>query len=295
MGAMQDPRLRRMGITRLLPGACLGWVTLVACASSGPGSFMAFDPVTADPDASEPRMRPDAQVGPSPGDTNVMDADAGAASSESECGDGACDSKETCTGCAADCGACAASCGDDECNAGETCTSCAFDCGSCAPGCGDGACNGIETCTTCESDCGACAPSCSDGMCNGDETCTSCPGDCGACPPPCGELRAERALGPSETVTSCDGRFVLVMQTDGNLVLYQGSAALWSSDTSGTGANRAVMQSDGNFVVYDPTRARWASGTDGNPGAWLALQNDGNAVVYTAAGSAVWDSGTSGK
>jgi len=48
-----------------------------------------------------------------------------------------------------------ATCGDGSCSGGETCSSCAADCGAC-PSCGDGACNGSETCVTCKTDCGGC-------------------------------------------------------------------------------------------------------------------------------------------
>ena len=39
----------------------------------------------------------------------------------------------------------------------------------------------------------------------------------------------------------------------------------------------------------------WASGTAGNAGAELVVQNDGNVVVYSAAGAALWATGTNGK
>ncbi|MDP6942565.1 MAG: lamin tail domain-containing protein [Myxococcota bacterium] len=49
----------------------------------------------------------------------------------STCGDGACDSDETCLLCEADCGACA-TCGDGACDDGESCQNCEADCGPCA-------------------------------------------------------------------------------------------------------------------------------------------------------------------
>jgi hypothetical protein len=48
-------------------------------------------------------------------------------------------------------------CGDGTCQSDETCGSCAADCGAC-PACGDGACNGSEDCTSCAGDCGVCPP-----------------------------------------------------------------------------------------------------------------------------------------
>ena len=90
--------------------------------------------------------------------------------------------------------------------------------------------------------------------------------------------------------------FELVMQGDGNLVLYapaptgQGiGRALWASGTNGRSVRGAVMQTDGNLVVYSFTgTALWASGTWGHAGAYLADQNDGNLVIYASNGAALW-------
>jgi len=110
---------------------------------------------------------------------------------------------------------------------------------------------------------------------------------------PCGMLTRNESLGWGDSVSSCDGRFRLTMQTDGNLVLYQGSTALWHTGTQGTGAQRAIMQNDGNFVVYAANNnAVWHSHTYDNPGAYLAMQDDGNLVVYNSANSYLWASST---
>jgi hypothetical protein len=103
---------------------------------------------------------------------------------------------------------------------------------------------------------------------------------------PCGILKPDEALSPGQAVSSCDDRFHLVMQNDGNLVLYQGIPAqslqpLWSTNTQGTTGQTAAMQTDGNFVLYDASStALWSSTTQNNPGSYLAVQTDGNAVVY---------------
>jgi hypothetical protein len=102
-------------------------------------------------------------------------------------------------------------------------------------------------------------------------------------------------LNPGGWITSPNGRYKLIYQNDGNLVLYAGSQALWNSATYGRSAGRAVMQPDGNLVVYDASnRAVWNSNTWGNPGARLALQDDGNLVIYDTSGRALWSSGTYG-
>lgn len=123
------------------------------------------------------------------------------------------------------------------------------------------------------------------------------PGSGGA--PPAGSdpglLVADEALWPGDSLRSADGRFLLVYQTDGNLVLYDDQGVpIWASDTGGTSTGVAVMQSDGNFVIYDASNVPiWASGDSyGHPGAYLILQSDGNLVIYDVDGSPLWATGT---
>jgi len=114
---------------------------------------------------------------------------------------------------------------------------------------------------------------------------------------PPGLLLQGESLTTNQEMSSYDNRFHLVMQGDGNLVLYQGlpgqsMTALWSTGTWGTSGNTAVMQTDGNFVLYDSTNgALWSSGTWNNSGAYLAVQNDGNVVVYKNS-TPLWASNT---
>ncbi|MFV0460282.1 MAG: SpoIID/LytB domain-containing protein [Actinomycetales bacterium] len=60
-------------------------------------------------------------------------------------------------------------------------------------------------------------------------------------------------LAPGDRMASADAGTVLVMQTDGNLVLYRAGAALWQSRTAGRPGAFAVLQDDGNLVLYSPT------------------------------------------
>ena len=107
-------------------------------------------------------------------------------------------------------------------------------------------------------------------------------------PPSCGHLDAGATLGPGGSIASCDGRFRLAMQaSDGNLVLYEGSAPRWATGTVGHAGDRLVMQGDGNLVLYAGGTPLWYTATDGHPGATLAVQTDGNVVVY-AGGTPLW-------
>ena len=110
-------------------------------------------------------------------------------------------------------------------------------------------------------------------------------------------LGPDQALTADQGITSANGRTTLVMQGDGNLVLYEstrtGRVAVWASATDGHHGSRAIMQGDGNLVVYDAADAPvWDSGTSGNPGCALVLQDDGNLVIYAPDGRPLWSPNT---
>jgi hypothetical protein len=104
-------------------------------------------------------------------------------------------------------------------------------------------------------------------------------------------LAAGGTLTEGEYLESNGGQYKLIMQGDGNLVLYHKGTALWSSETGGNPGSYAVMEGEGNLVVYDGTTAKWNSSTWGFPGAYLSLQEEGNLVVYQD-GHPVWDWGS---
>jgi hypothetical protein len=109
-------------------------------------------------------------------------------------------------------------------------------------------------------------------------------------------LQENQQLNVNDQLISSNNKAHLIMQNDGNLVLYRNDndEALWASNTAGTPVNRAVMQGDGNLVCYDQDgRAYWSSGTYEHPGSLVVLQDDGNLVVYSSTGNALWSSGTS--
>lgn len=114
-------------------------------------------------------------------------------------------------------------------------------------------------------------------------------------PPPvegCGVLLPGEVVVPGQILFSCDQRFQLQLQTDGNMVLrVVDYVALWTSATHGTSPSGLVMQEDGNLVLYGTDGAPiWHLGTHGNPGAHLVLQDDGNLVLY-AGDKALWNTG----
>jgi hypothetical protein len=107
------------------------------------------------------------------------------------------------------------------------------------------------------------------------------------------DMQAREILRPDWHITSSNGKYRLIYQLDGNLVLYRRDQALWTSNTSGKSVGKCVMQGDGNLVVYDASgTAVWNSGTL-QAGNRLLVQNDGNLVIYRPDGkTAVWASNT---
>lgn len=108
-------------------------------------------------------------------------------------------------------------------------------------------------------------------------------------------------LGVGQELRSDNGLYVLTMQGDGNLVLYEGIAsppwrAVWATDTWNLPPLRrpirADMQQDGNFVLYSEIGPEWASSTHTFPGSRLVLQDDRNLVIYDSNNTARWASNT---
>lgn len=107
---------------------------------------------------------------------------------------------------------------------------------------------------------------------------------------------ADNILYTGETLTAGQsltyGSYNLTMQRDCNLVLYDNGRAEWSTGTDNRGSSCfARMQTDGNLVLYDGSeRVLWASNTDREQGNYvLVLQRDRNVVIY---GGAMWASRT---
>jgi len=112
------------------------------------------------------------------------------------------------------------------------------------------------------------------------------------------------SLGAQHLVNS-DGNYQLYMQPDGNLVEYKnGKGAVWSSGTyhAQNAAYSLALQSstDGNLVIYGPSGAIWCPGwgtnyyplaTPPHPGDYLELRSGGKVEVVSSSGTDLWDNG----
>lgn len=97
-----------------------------------------------------------------------------------------------------------------------------------------------------------------------------------------------------QVLQSLNRSYTLALQTDGNLVLYNSTRAIWASNTVGSNAQKLVMQPDGNLVLYSKNgTALWSSNTAGKSTSAFYVQKDGNLVIYNTVGP-TWASRTSG-
>ena len=121
----------------------------------------------------------------------------------------------------------------------------------------------------------------------------------GATPPPVivapNYLSPNQGLSLNSSIVSPNGQYRLIMQGDGNLVLYSPNRAIWWTGTQNTGASLFVIQGDGNMVIYSPSRAVWASYTQNRGAKTLFMQDDGNLVLYDASFRPIWNSNTAGR
>ncbi|MEV1024688.1 mannose-binding protein, partial [Streptomyces sp. NPDC050264] len=99
-------------------------------------------------------------------------------------------------------------------------------------------------------------------------------------------VSAPSALEVNQAWTT--NRIRMVMQADGNLVVYnEKDKPIWASMTFGAN-HRAIFQSDGNLVIHNgDDRPIWASKSHGHEGAQLLLRADAK-VVIVYNGGVIW-------
>ncbi|KAJ1556410.1 hypothetical protein HK405_009493 [Cladochytrium tenue] len=116
-----------------------------------------------------------------------------------------------------------------------------------------------------------------------------------------GQLHMGSSLRRGDAIASLSGRFLFILQADGNLVLYDGpQRPLWASNTEHSPADLLALQDDGNICLYVANRGqgdcRWSSDTWRHGGRGhdyrLAVQDDGNVVLYKNGREAIWATNT---
>lgn len=103
-------------------------------------------------------------------------------------------------------------------------------------------------------------------------------------------------IHPHQSIETITRKHKLVLQPDGNLVLYSGSKPIWASGTNGRNTEYLSVQPDGNLVLYDKANYPvWHTNTAFKKSVRLVIQPDGNLVLYDSTNKALWSSNTSGR
>ncbi|MFC5664495.1 hypothetical protein ACFP3U_16060 [Kitasatospora misakiensis] len=98
------------------------------------------------------------------------------------------------------------------------------------------------------------------------------------------------SIGRNQAWYSPDGRVMLAMQGDGNVVLYRDNKAIWVAKGAMPRGEVLIMQGDGNLVVYAADNTPlWNSQTGGQWGATLSIYNEG-AIAIELNGKILWTS-----
>ncbi len=111
------------------------------------------------------------------------------------------------------------------------------------------------------------------------------------------DLASGATLTVGGSITSPSNLFKMIVQSDGNVVVYnpglRGSFGNgptdWTTGTVGSGsANYLTMETDGNLKLHHSGGAvLWSSGTS-SAGAHLELMPDGMLVIFDTAGNPLW-------
>ena len=109
-----------------------------------------------------------------------------------------------------------------------------------------------------------------------------------------GRIGVKKLERGDEIVSETGENTKLIMQPDGNLVLYNDGNPLWATGTNG--AWYASFQSDGNLCVYESffsSKTKWCSKSNGHHQSQLVVEN-ACVFIMNGDGKRVWNTGTKG-
>jgi|GEM_PF-952439 len=87
-------------------------------------------------------------------------------------------------------------------------------------------------------------------------------------------------LNTTQQLDSLDGRFALIVRSDGNLELTGPEGRRWASSTQGNPGAYVDFPLDGNFIVRNAAGEFWSSRTDGQGITYGELDNNGHFTLY---------------
>jgi hypothetical protein len=109
-------------------------------------------------------------------------------------------------------------------------------------------------------------------------------------------LDQDAYLSPGESITSANGKYMFIYQTDGNVCLYNtsGGGSIWCSMEVHT-PGKLILQNDGNLVAYDSGGIpKWSTNTQGQGVSpyLLTLRNDRTVALTDTNNTVLWSTQT---
>jgi cell wall hydrolase len=104
------------------------------------------------------------------------------------------------------------------------------------------------------------------------------------------ELMAGTELREGTWLSSPNGRYRLAVNRDGDLVLSREGHTVWASGTGKHPGAILAMKSNGNLVLYQGNRAIWSSRSyrGGQARYYLTVQDTGRATIYSTSRKPLW-------
>jgi murein DD-endopeptidase MepM/ murein hydrolase activator NlpD len=104
------------------------------------------------------------------------------------------------------------------------------------------------------------------------------------------ELPTGESLETGERLVTPSNTYYLAVTDEGQVVMYNGrNQKVWSLKADKVAGAQLVMQTDGNLVLANGSDILWQSGTESR-GSHLVLSDDGDMQIISAEGAVVWSS-----
>ncbi|MHA3700952.1 hypothetical protein ACXR2U_02105 [Jatrophihabitans sp. YIM 134969] len=97
-------------------------------------------------------------------------------------------------------------------------------------------------------------------------------------------------LTPSAFLTSPAGTVTARFDTAGVFTIRTEDRVLWTAPSGGQPGKRFLFQTDGNVVLYGLTVALWTASTRNATPGTMTMQDDGNLIARSTSGAIVWSS-----
>ena len=85
---------------------------------------------------------------------------------------------------------------------------------------------------------------------------------------------------------SPNGKYKFSFQNNNNLVIFEGSSAVWNSNTESTSNSYLRFEQNGNLAIYELTTKKWESSTTGG-GQFLAFNDKGQLLTLSEDGEVI--------